>query len=552
MSHPLSDHSVKGETQSGKAASGTEIVVSEITYGGGDIALRGILARPANDKGVVRPGILVLHGGPNSDIPQSMRWLAEALARRGFVALSGTYRHDPEKSHDAEDAALAIDFLSKLEGVDPKKIGMTGQSRGAMTSYRLSAVDPRVRAILPIASGSPERFAGFGEVIKPNPRMHSESRYMEMIRSKGGFPKEFGEGAQDVVSMIPEGAFPSVFDLRIPILVLHGTWDLHGAVDGCYLMKDAARERGAAHIRFNLVDGMGHFFETAAGSLQGEIGELAADWFDHCLLGRDAGRDFEASLSLPDVAQWPVSDRFAIREIEYHSGNVTVPGFLLEPTPGHSNGRSVIYAPDGHSNANASRLAFLVKELGESGFTVLVTRYRAEKAHVFDDDDIRAAIDFLQQSRGDAAREISLVGHVRGGMAVLRTAAKDKRPKKVVVLAAPSNVTRLIDGLQGFSRAAAAYEASRIDGEKQYRALSPQYYLHDVKVPVFLVHGSLDLMAPAEHMLWNAIGLTTTGNTSVEMYVVPWDTHYFDSPFAWMEPADWVGRITRFILDGPG
>src|SRR5687768_14305734 len=73
-----------------------EIFVKEVTYGRDGVLLRGILARPTSDAGINRPAIFVLHGGPNSDVPQTMRWLAEALARRGFIALSGTYREDPD------------------------------------------------------------------------------------------------------------------------------------------------------------------------------------------------------------------------------------------------------------------------------------------------------------------------------------------------------------------------------------------------------------------------------------------------------------------------
>jgi len=381
---------------------------------------------------------------------------------------------------------------------------------------------------------------GFSDQVSIDERMLSEQRSMEQIRGAGGFPHELPPEAD------PDGpSFPSIWDINKPILVLHGTWDLHAPAEGAVMLKAEAAQRGVRNIRVNLIEGMGHFFDAPKGAMLDEIGDLAADWFDETLRGRATGRDFEAPLTLSDAAVWPTSDTYAVTEVVYTAEGASVPGFLVRPAA--PSGRGVLYAPDGHTGAEASRLAFAVKALADRGDTVLVTRYRGPVGAMTDDADVAGALDYLARLEGVDAAKLAVVGHGRGGMAALRSAAKDPRIKAVVALGAPANLTRLIQGLNAYSPAAATFQASRFTGPQTYQALSPQYYAGRVKIPVLLVHGILDLMVAPEHMLWNAVGLKTTGNTRVETYMPPWDVHHFDSTFAWLKPEEWVGRIPDFL-----
>lgn len=523
------------------AESNGDLIIENVAYGSDNISLPGVLVRPSTIDGKA-PAVLALHGGGNSGLQRAMVWLAERLARRGYVVLSGTYRPPGAgRRGDLADAMMGIDYLSNLPYVDVERIGMTGQSRGAGNTYRTGAADPRVRALMPISTSSTATVTGVDDRISRDTEMLSEQRYMEQIRGAGGFPEELDESSES------DAPFPSIWEINKPILVVHGTWDLHAPAEGAVILKEEIAKRNVSNIHVNLIEGMGHFFDTPKGHMLDEIGSLAGDWFDETLRGMETGRDFNDPLTLSDEANWPVSDAFTVKEIVYEaSDGADVPGFLVEPKIRRS-GRGVVYAPDGHSGAVASRLAFVVTALAERGDTVLVTRFRGPAGAVSDDADIAGALDYLAAQRRVEDDKLAVAGHGRGGMAALRSAAKDDRIKAVAALGTPANLTRLIRGLKAYSPAAAAFQASQFTGPETYQALSPQHYAREIKVPVLLVHGTLDLMVAPEHMLWNGVGLMTTGNTEVEFYMPAWDIHHFDSTFAWLKPEDWVHRIPDFL-----
>jgi len=515
------------------------VIIEEVSYGAEGGKLPGILIRPEKISGKA-PAILALHGGGNSGLQRAMVWLGERLAKRGYVVLSGTYRPvGSGRANDLADAVSGVDYLAALPYVDVSRMGMTGQSRGAGNTYRTGAADPRIKSLMPISTGSTAIVAGVADQISIDVRMLSEQRYMDEIRGNGGFPEELGQDAT------PPEPFPSIWTINKPILLLHGTWDLHSAAEGAVLLKQEITKRGVTNIKVNLIEGMGHFFDTPQGDMLDEIGDIAGDWFDTTLRGMNTNRNFETPLAAPTTASWPTVEAYKISEVSYPAEGVAVPGYLV--TPARPSGRGVVYAPDGHTGAEASRLAFVVNALASRGYTVLVTRYRGPLGAITDDADVAGALDYLTTLSGVDATKLSVVGHGRGGMAGLRLASKDARVKAVAALGAPANLTRLIAGLKAYSPAAAQFQASRFTGPDTYRALSPQYYANRIKVPALLVHGTLDLMVAPEHTLWNAVGLKTTGNTKVEIYMPPWDTHHFDSTFAWLKPEEWAGRIPDFL-----
>jgi dipeptidyl aminopeptidase/acylaminoacyl peptidase len=521
-----------------EAVTEPEIIVENVTYGTDAIPLPGILARPANLEGKA-PAILAMHGGGNSGLQRAMKWLIEGLAKRGYVGLSGTYRPPTHpQREDLADCKMALDYLVSLPYVDAEKIGMAGQSRGAGNSYRTAVHDTRIKSIAPISTSS-ARMPG---IPLPDRRELSEQRFMEGIRGTGGYPEELSGESTARSSRPPVNPL----DVKVPVLAIQGTWDLHAPAEGAISVKAAAEKAGIDHIHVQLIPGMGHFFDTPKGVLTDEMIALVADWFDETLRGKKTGRDFRKPIELPDDPTFPPSEHYTVKEVSYQSEGHEVPAYLLEPR-GALSYRGVLYAPDGHTGAEATRLGFLIEALAESGNVVLVTRYRGEIGDVTDDADLAAGLDYLSSLPQVKKEGFVIVGHGRGGMTALRNAAKDERVKAVAALGAPANVTRLIKGLEAYSPAAAEFQASRLAGSEHYRALSPQYYARDIKVPVLLVHGTLDLMVAPEHMLWNAVALMTTGNTEVEIYMPPWDIHHFDSTFAYLRPEQWVGRITSWI-----
>lgn len=103
------------------------------TYG--ERTLQLDLYRPADPKKPL-PAIVCIHGGGWFKGDRSkMTGLAEALAKKGFVTVSISYRLSGEASFPAaiEDCKAAVRWLranADAHGIDPQAIGVTGLSAG--------------------------------------------------------------------------------------------------------------------------------------------------------------------------------------------------------------------------------------------------------------------------------------------------------------------------------------------------------------------------------------------------------------------------------------
>ena len=136
----------------------------------------GNLYRPlrANAKGPV-PAILVAHGhfkqeGWYARTRPENQLLCATLARMGAVVFTYDmvgYGDSTQLPHDTRnvlqiqlwDSIRALDFLESLPDVDATRIGVTGASGGASQVILLAAVDPRVKASMPVVMVS-SRYSG--------------------------------------------------------------------------------------------------------------------------------------------------------------------------------------------------------------------------------------------------------------------------------------------------------------------------------------------------------------------------------------------------------
>src|SRR4051812_1670389 len=97
------------------------------------------------------PGLLILGGSEGGHGPAYR--FAQLFAKRGFASLGLAYFGDEGVPKTLENVPLeyftrAIDWLAARPGVDPKRIGIFGGSKGAEAALLVAARDKRIKAVV--------------------------------------------------------------------------------------------------------------------------------------------------------------------------------------------------------------------------------------------------------------------------------------------------------------------------------------------------------------------------------------------------------------------
>lgn len=178
-------------------------------------------------------------------------------------------------------------------------------------------------------------------------------------------------------------------------------------------------------------------------------------------------------------------------------------------------------------------LAFVRDALLANAFAVLAIRYRGMNL-LDDDDDCRGALDYLAAHPAIETSRLAMVGHSRGSMASLRTAATDSRVKAV---AAIHPVTDFLE----YVRATRAYAPQRFtalisrfgDADPDldpapYDRYAAINYADQITAPTLLIAGTADLHSPAHHSVLMHEALKRYGKAETRLEIIEGSGHFFE------------------------
>jgi dipeptidyl aminopeptidase/acylaminoacyl peptidase len=215
------------------------------------------------------PGVL-LGAGRLREI-DGLWFLARALSDRGMAVLATQYRGMDMRTDD-RDCAAGLDYLQGRSEVDPERIAMVGHSRGAMASLRMAAKDDRVRAVVAL-----QAVTDLGGYVKAT-RHYAPLRYERLVQGLDGSPEEQPRMYEEL------SALNFADRVRVPVLLVAGTMDLHSPMEHSMWMHDALVAAGNRDVRLEVLDGVGHFFERMySGYVHDTVSDLTVSWLARTL-----------------------------------------------------------------------------------------------------------------------------------------------------------------------------------------------------------------------------------------------------------------------------
>ena len=115
-------------------------------------------------------------------------------------------------------------------------------------------------------------------------------------------------------------------------------------------------------------------------------------------------------------------------------------------------------------------------------------------------------------------------------------AAEDARIKSTIALSPPIDIARYMNALREhspsrFTMLAEAYGARPEDDPDYYRQISPIFYATRITMPVLLIHGTDDMVAPKENSEWMYAALTRNSNPNTRLELIPGAGHFFEHRF---------------------
>ncbi len=192
--------------------------------------VEGLLRRPLDETGAVladRPGAVFVHGAGTGRFVDAFTDVGTALASAGVVTFVPDKRLDTYSTRNRDYVAMAadyqrsVDLLRAVDGVDPERVGVYGESEGTWIVPVMQAEDPRIAFTVLVSA----------PVVPP--REQAAFAVDNYLRNTGVPEQVFRAIPRAVGMQLPGGGFDYVdFDVRpwleqqtAPVLVAYGTAD---------------------------------------------------------------------------------------------------------------------------------------------------------------------------------------------------------------------------------------------------------------------------------------------------------------------------------------
>jgi acetyl esterase/lipase len=203
---------------------------------------------PANNTGLPRPAILLIHGGAWNSFDKSTMWpLAHFLALAGFVAIPVDYRlfnndinHWPAQLDDVQMAVRWVRANSAKYNIDRNHIGAYGHSAGGQLALLLGMMDTRDNSDQALAQYSSKvqaavDAAGPTDFTTPNDKEGIEYMTSFLGADYTKHPQVWRDASP--ISHVAKS--------NAPILIIHGTKDDLVPVAEADALNEALKKAGA-------------------------------------------------------------------------------------------------------------------------------------------------------------------------------------------------------------------------------------------------------------------------------------------------------------------
>ena len=124
----------------------------EVSIPAGPHRLEAYLAEP--EGGGPFPAVLFLHGGRGGIVGGDPKESVAALARAGYVALAPMRLRQNKLGTEIAQTRGALEYLRKLDRVDPQRVAVIGFSRGGLLALIAAVNSPELRAAILMAPAS--------------------------------------------------------------------------------------------------------------------------------------------------------------------------------------------------------------------------------------------------------------------------------------------------------------------------------------------------------------------------------------------------------------